>query len=128
MGEEKRRDKRFPMNMSISISDLYKDGVESIDDLDSSIEITDISSKGIGFISKCILPIGYYFIADIEVDRKYPQIITDVRIVRSRAIDRERYHYGAEFVAISQSVKRMLEECAYNKEDEIKWVLELTDM
>ena len=120
MGEEKRRDKRFPVNMSISISDLYKDGVESIDDLDSSIEITDISSKGIGFISKCVLPIGYYFIANIEVDRNYPQIITDVRIVRSRALDRERYHYGAEFVAISQSVKRMLEECAYNKEDEIK--------
>ena len=95
--------------MSISISDLYKDGVESIDDLDSSIEITDISSKGIGFISKCILPIGYYFIADIEVSSDLPQIITDVRIVRSNAIDKESYHYGAQFTSVSPSVKKMLQ-------------------
>ncbi|MDO4966244.1 MAG: PilZ domain-containing protein [Lachnospiraceae bacterium] len=107
---EKRANKRIPLGMSISISDLYKEGVGTIMDLDSSIEITDISSKGIGFISKCILPIGYYFIADIEVSKEYPQIITDVRIIRSRAIDRETYHYGAQFVAISPSVKAMLEQ------------------
>lgn len=107
---EKRLDKRIPIGMSISISDLYKDGVGTIMDLDSSIEITDISSKGIGFISKCILPIGYYFIADIEVSSALPQIITDVRIIRSKAIDYENYHYGAQFVSVSPSVKAMLEQ------------------
>lgn len=105
---EKRGDKRIPIGMTISISDLYKEGVGTIMDLDSSIEITDISSKGIGFISKCILPIGYYFIADIELSSDLPQIITDVRIIRSRAIDYETYHYGAQFVSISPSVKEML--------------------
>lgn len=79
-------------------------------DLDSSIEITDISSKGIGFVSKCVLPIGYYFIADIELSRDLPQIITDVRIIRSKAIDHENYHYGAQFVSISPSVRKMLED------------------
>lgn len=109
---EKRADKRIPLGigMGISISDLYKEGVGTIMDLESAIEITDISSKGIGFISKCILPIGYYFIADIEVSKDYPQIITDVRIIRSKAIDYENYHYGAQFVSISPSVKKMLDE------------------
>lgn len=106
---EKRLDKRIPMGMSLSISDLYKDGVDAIMDLESAIQITDISSKGIGFISKCILPIGYYFIADIEIATNLPQIITDVKIVRSSAIDKENYHYGAQFVSISPSVKKMLD-------------------
>lgn len=98
---EKRLDRRIPIGMSLSISDLYKDGVDAIVDLESSIQITDISSRGIGFISKCVLPIGYYFIADIEVSSELPQIITDVRIVRSNAIDKENIHYGAEFVSVS---------------------------
>ena len=107
--QEKRFDKRIPIGMALSISDLYKDGVDAIVDLESSIEVTDISSRGIGFISKCILPIGYYFIADIEVSRELPQIITDVRVVRSNPIDKEHYHYGAEFIEASPSVKKMLE-------------------
>lgn len=106
--KEKRFDKRIPIGMALSISDLYKDGVDAIVDLESAIQVTDISSRGIGFISKCILPIGYYFIADIEVSRDLPQIITDVRVVRSSAIDMENYHYGAEFVSVSPSVKKML--------------------
>ena len=111
---EKRLDRRIPIGMSLSISDLYKDGVDAIVDLESSIQITDISSRGIGFISKCVLPIGYYFIADIEVSSELQQIITDVRIVRSNAIDKENIHYGAEFVSVSPSVKKMLEKYEQN--------------
>lgn len=111
---EKRRDKRIPIGMSLSISDLYKDGVDAIIDLESAIEVTDISSRGIGFVSKCILPIGYYFIANIELASNLPQIITDVRIVRSSAIDRETYHYGAQFVTVSASVRKMLKEFEEN--------------
>lgn len=117
---DKRADKRIPLGigMDISISDLYKEGVGTIMDLESSIEITDISSKGIGFVSKCVLPIGYYFIANIEISQDYPQIITDVRIIRSKAIDYENYHYGAQFVAISPSVKKMLDEYSATHTDQ----------
>ena len=100
--------------MQLSISNLYKDGLDAIIDLESDIEITDISSSGIGFISQCVLPIGYYFIANLELSADLPQIITDVRIVRSHAIDMEHYHYGAEFESISPSVKKML--AKYEKE------------
>jgi len=108
--EEKRADKRVPIGMKLSISELYKEEAISISDISSDIEVTDISAKGIGFISECILPIGYYFIANLELTKDLPQIITDVRIIRSSAIDKTRYHYGCEFIEISPRIKKMLEE------------------
>ncbi len=110
--EERRGDKRLPIGIKISISNLYKENTNTIMDLDLNVEVIDISSKGIGFISKCILPVGYYFIADIELSPELPQIITDVRVIRSSAIDKENYRYGCEFVSISPSVRQMLDEFA----------------
>ncbi|MBP5384070.1 MAG: PilZ domain-containing protein [Lachnospiraceae bacterium] len=108
--QEKRDAKRLVLGMKLSISDLYKEDTNTITDISSPIEVTDISAKGIGFISECILPTGYYFIANLELAKDLPQIITDVRIIRSSAIDRERYQYGCEFVSISPHVRKMLED------------------
>lgn len=108
--EERRNDTRVPIGIKLSISNLYKEDTNTIMDLDLDVEVVDISSKGIGFISHCILPVGYFFIANIELSPEYPQIITDVRVIRSNAIDKENYRYGCEFVSISPSVKNMLDE------------------
>ncbi len=108
--EEKRQDKRVPIGIKLTVSNLYKEHTNTIMDLDLDVEVIDISSKGIGFISQCILPVGYYFIANIELAPQYPQIITDVRIIRSSAIDKEHYRYGCEFVSISPSVGKMLDD------------------
>ena len=108
--EEKRHDRRVPIGIKLSISNLYKENTNTIMDLDLNVEVIDISSKGIGFISQCILPVGYYFIANIELSPDFPQIITDVRVIRSSAIDKENYRYGCEFVSISPSVKQMLDD------------------
>lgn len=108
--QEKRQAKRLILGMKLSISDLYKENTNTITDISSSIEVTDISANGIGFISECILPTGYYFIANLELAPDLPQIITDVRIIRSSAIDMERYQYGCEFVSIAPNVRKMLEE------------------
>ena len=108
--QEKRSDKRLELGIKMSISELYKENTNTIMDIASPIEVTDISAKGIGFVSECILPIGYYFIANLELARDLPQIITDVRIIRSSAIDKSNYQYGCEFVSISPRVKQMLED------------------
>ena len=108
--EERRTDKRVPIGIKLSISNLYKEDTNTIMDLDLNVEVVDISSKGIGFVSRCILPVGYYFIANIELSPELPQIITDVRVIRSAAIDKEQYRYGCEFVSISPSVGKMLDE------------------
>jgi len=108
--DEKRKGRRLPIDINLSVTNLYKEDSNTIMDLDMPVEVTDISSKGIGFVSECILPTGYYFIANIELAPDLPQIITDVRIVRSNAIDKTNYHYGCEFVSISSSVEKMLDE------------------
>ncbi|HKM21437.1 MAG TPA: PilZ domain-containing protein [Lachnospiraceae bacterium] len=108
--DEKRANKRLEIGIELSISDLYKEDTNTIMDIESPIEVTDISADGIGFISECILPIGYYFIANIELAKELPQIITDVRILRSSAIDKTKYQYGCEFVSVSPRVKKMLED------------------
>ncbi|MBO4889534.1 MAG: PilZ domain-containing protein [Lachnospiraceae bacterium] len=108
--EERRTDKRVPIGIKLSISNLYKEDTNTIMDLDLNVEVVDISSKGIGFVSRCILPVGYYFIANIELSPELPQIITDVRVIRSAAIDKEQYRYGCEFVSISPSVGKLLDE------------------
>lgn len=110
--QEKRQDKRLPIGIKLSVSNLYKEDTNTIMDLDLNVEVIDISSKGIGFLSECILPVGYYFIANIELANDLPQIITDVRIIRSSAVDKKTYHYGCEFVAISPSVQKMLDDFA----------------
>lgn len=110
--QEKRHDKRLPIGIKLSVTNLYKEDTTTLMDLDLKVNVVDISSKGIGFTSQCILPVGYYFIADLELAKDLPQIITDVRIIRSSAIDKENYHYGCEFVSISPSVSKMLDEFA----------------
>ena len=108
--KEKRLEKRLIPSGALSMSDLYQEDAETIADISSPIEITDISSAGIGFISESELPIGHTFIADLELESDLPHIITDIRIVRSTPAGDKLYQYGAEFIAISTSVKRMLDE------------------
>ncbi len=114
--QEKRREKRIPINVRLSVSDLYTGDSNTISDMSSPIEVTDISAKGIGFISEAVLPVGFVFIANIELDRELPQIITDVRIIRSSAIDDSHYQYGCEFVSVSPRVSKMLDDY----EDQLK--------
>ena len=108
--QEKRREKRIPINVQLSVSDLYTEETNSVADISSPIEVTDISPKGLGFLSAAALPIGYYFIANIELDRDLPQIITDVRIIRGQSLENGQYQYGCEFVSISPRVAKMLDD------------------
>ena len=108
--EEKRKDKRIPIGIELSISDLYVENTNTIKDFSSPIEVTDISAKGIGFISESVLPVGFIFIANIELYRDMPQIITDVKIIRSYQIDEKHFQYGCEFVSISPRVSKMLDD------------------
>lgn len=108
--QEKRQGQRLPLDIKLTITNLYKEDTNTLMDLDMNVDVTDISSKGMGFVSECILPVGYFFIANIELSFELPQIITDVRIIRSQAIDKRTYHYGCEFVSISPSVGKLLDD------------------
>ena len=108
--QEKRKEKRIPINVQLSVSDLYTEETNSVADISAPIEVTDISPKGFGFLSTAVLPVGFHFIANIELDRDLPQIITDARIIRGQATENNRYQYGCEFVSISPRVAKMLDD------------------
>jgi len=110
---DKRRSERLPINLSLNISDLFKqDNKLVISDLDSPIEVVDISKHGIGFVSECILPDGYFFNAKIELGSEDSSIFTVVKIVRSDALSRDQYMYGATFEGISDTISDLIDEYA----------------
>lgn len=97
---ERRTSRRIPITLHLSISDLYKkeQPLSGIHHLDSPIQIVDISKTGIGFISECVLPVGYFFNANLGLDgHSQDEVFTVVKIIHSRAIDRTHYRYGCEF-------------------------------
>lgn len=108
--QEKRKEKRIPINVKLSVSDLYTEDSISVADISAPIAVTDISPKGLGFLSCAALPVGYQFIANIELDRDLPQIITDVRIIRGQSTGDGQYQYGCEFISISPRVAKMLDD------------------
>lgn len=108
---EKRRSARIPITMHLCISDLYKEDqlLSGIHDLDSPIRILDISKTGFSFLSECVLPTGYYFNAHLDLSDCDRTTLTLIKIVRSKAIERDQYLYGCEFTDLPGNIMKMLE-------------------
>lgn len=99
MVEEKRREKRMPITLSLEILKLYKQNNVEVENLNAPIEVVNISKSGIGFRTKSILPIGYYFDANINMGDD-TTIHSVVEIVRSQ-LDGDATVYGCEFVGMA---------------------------
>ncbi len=99
--EEKRKTKRLPITLELSVSSLFKQNNVKVDVEESPVVVTDISKGGIGFISKSILPIGYYFNAKLELGDKDSVLYTVVKIIRSSEGEEGGIVYGCEFVGLA---------------------------
>ena len=87
---EKRRNKRYPVNIELELSKLFRqDYVEM-----------DVSKSGVGFSSTCVLPLDYYFNARLELGDPEIVLYCIVKIIRICA-DGEMNHYGAEIVGLA---------------------------
>ena len=64
--EEKRRSKRLDVDMSLMISNIFRQDNVMIENIDAPIRVTNISKSGIGFETQALIPIGYYFNAKIK--------------------------------------------------------------
>ncbi|MBQ3783650.1 MAG: PilZ domain-containing protein [Lachnospiraceae bacterium] len=96
---EKRRNKRYPVNIELELSKLFRqDYVEM--DVSAPVEVTDISKSGVGFSSTCVLPLDYYFNARLELGDPEKVLYCIVKIIRICA-DGEMNHYGAEIVGLA---------------------------
>lgn len=99
--EEKRKNKRLPIALELSVSSLFKQDNVKVDVKEAPIAVTDISKGGIRFECKSILPIGYYFNAKLEMGNKESVLYTVVKIIRSSEGEEGRIVYGCEFVGLA---------------------------
>ncbi|MBQ2275164.1 MAG: PilZ domain-containing protein [Lachnospiraceae bacterium] len=97
---DKRRAKRLPINLTLVVSDLFKQDNVKVQGIDATIEVFDISKTGIGFITSSVLPLNYYFNAKLVLDSEENTVFTVIKIIRSQTISEGQYLYGCEFVGL----------------------------
>ena len=101
---EKRRSKRIPVEMHLSISTLFRQNNVSITDIDSPITVENISKEGIGFTSKSIFPLDYYFNAELKLGGDNSNLYCVIRIMRCEPLDNGEFSYGCQIVGLSPSL------------------------
>jgi len=98
---EKRRAKRINVDLRLNVSSLFKQNNIEISNVDSPIEVLDVSKSGIGFISKSVLPLDFYFNAALQLGSDNGILYSVVKIVRCEPLSKEEYNYGCEFVGMA---------------------------
>ena len=93
---EMRREKRWPAKLELEIATLFKQDNVKVENINAPIEVFDVSKAGIGFKTKSVLPIGYYFNARLVLCEN-DALNCVVRIIRQQVVE-DGYIYGCEIV------------------------------
>lgn len=93
---EMRREKRWPAKLELEIATLFKQDNVKVENINAPIEVFDVSKAGIGFKTKSVLPMGYYFNARLVLCEN-DALNCVVRIIRQQAVE-DGYIYGCEIV------------------------------
>ena len=109
--QDKRRHKRVKITVNLVISTVFNQSSDNIF-IESPIEVKDISKSGLGFISKSILPMGYYFNAQLNLGSEDSTLYCVVKIIRCEALEDNEYFYGCEFVGMAPVFDYVFEEYA----------------
>lgn len=115
--EEKRRDKRLKADLKLNISSLFKQDNVKISNINSPIEVQNVSRGGIGFISKSILPIGYYFNAALNLGSEDDILYCVVQIIRCTPQKDDVFSYGCQFVGLAPVLNYIFEEFEQSAEE-----------
>lgn len=107
---ERRRTKRMPFSMTLEISNLYKQDNVRVENLNAPIEIVNISKGGIGIISESVLPLGYYFNANINLLNNEELLRCVIKIIRSQPLENGKTMYGCEFVGMADILSYIFDE------------------
>jgi len=98
---ENRRGKRIPVGMHLEISSVFKQNNVHVSNINAPIDVINISKYGIGFVTKSVLPIGFYFNSKLQFDDEKDCINCVVKIVRRKQCGDGTTVYGCEFVGMS---------------------------
>lgn len=113
---EMRREKRWPAKLELEISSLFKQDNVRVEEINAPIEIVDVSKAGIGFKTKSVLPVGYYFNARLVLGDK-DALNCVVRIIRQQKQD-DHYLYGCEIVGTASIMDYVINDYAAALEKE----------
>ncbi len=113
---ERRRNVRYPVSIKLSICDLYKQNYSGVHELETPIEVENISISGLSFVTEGVLPVGYYFNASLAYEQPgapdsanpNPLIFTTVKILYSKPLDHNHYRYGCEFAVPTDNLQALL--------------------
>ena len=106
---EKRRAKRMKVDMSLEISNLFKQDNVVIKNIDAPIRVVNISKSGIGFESEAILPVGYYFNSKIELGGSENALFAVVQIIREEKREKNIF-YGCQFIGMAPVLSYIFDE------------------
>lgn len=107
---EMRRQKRWPASLELEVSSLFKQDNVKVEGIHTSIEVVDVSTAGIGFISKSDLPVGYYFNARLVFGDE-AALNCVVRILRQQEVE-GGYNYGCEIVGTASIMDYVINDYA----------------
>lgn len=99
MSEEKRMHKRTDLNTKLTLSIIKHVNGRDLEPFE--VEITDVSTTGIGFKTDNQLMIGEMFNGELKIWTKQRMPVV-LKIVRS-AIEEEGYSYGSIFVGLQNN-------------------------
>lgn len=99
--QEKRRDKRMPIELNLEISSLFRQDNVLVENIDAPIRVVNISKSGIGFVSESKLPLEYYFNACIQLGADDAKLYCVVKIIRTDIMDDGKNMYGCQFIGLA---------------------------
>ncbi len=123
MGEgiEKRRYKRIKADLKLNVSSLFQQNNVLISNIDSPINVVNVSKGGISFIAKSILPIDFYFNAALQLGDEEDILFCVVKIIRCMPIpDSDEYSYGCQFVGMAPVLDYIFDEYEEKIEKELE--------
>ncbi len=105
---ERRREKRFPFEITLNIQELYKQDNVKIEDLDEEFQVVNISKSGLGFACEHELPMDFYFNAKITIDEEefFFTVLKIIRVVNQE----DGFLYGCEFVGLADILSNTIDD------------------
>lgn len=107
---EQRRNIRIPVKMNLEVSDIFKQDNVKVSNINAPIEVIDICRDGIGFVTKSVLPIGFYFNSRLEFHSSQNAINCVIQIIRQSKSEDGLYHYGCTFTGMPAVFDYIFEE------------------
>ncbi len=98
--EEKRRNKRLELDVSVQLERLDEEGVTTLKYM--HVDVTDISRSGLGFTSRQELGIGTYYDTKIQIWTK-EVVDAVIEIVRCDKSEDGLYKYGCIFIGMTDT-------------------------